>query len=308
MPTPIFHVMGLMFTLRVVSSKARMVLMEQFKPEMALQLIELEKVTVHPGVPTMFILELNHPNFHKYDLSSLRTGEMGGAPAPVEIIHRIREEMGCNILVGYGMTETSPTLTLTGFNDDNQLRSETVGRALPGVELKIVDDLQQDLGINTVGELACRSFGLMKGYYKDPEKTYQAIDKDGWYYTGDLATIDENGYVRIVGRKKDMVIRGGYNIYPREVEEHYYKHPSVVDVAIVGLPDSVLGEITCACILLKDNVTVSEEEMIEFVKGKVADYKVPDRVIFVNTFPMTPSGKIRKVELQQQIQAITPLR
>lgn len=301
MPTPIFHVMGLMFTLRATASEGRMVLMEAFKAEKALQLIEQERVTVHPGVPTMFVLELNHPNFKNYDLSSLRTGELGGAPAPVEVIHRIRTEMGCNVLIGYGMTETSPTLSLTDFDDDNQLRAETVGRPLPGVEIKIVDEDRNDVGINAVGELACRSFGLMKGYYNDPERTYEAVDADGWYYSGDLATIDEKGYIRIVGRKKEMIIRGGYNIYPREVEEFFYTHPAVMDVAIIGLPDSVLGEISCACIRLRPNARATEEELRSFIKDKVADYKVPDKIIFMDDFPMTPSGKIRKIDLQKQL-------
>jgi len=308
LPTPIFHVMGLMFVLRTISSKARMVLMETFRPEKALSLIEQERVTIHPGVPTMFILELNHPHFHMYDLSSLRTGEMGGAPAPIEIIHRIREEMGCNILVGYGMTETSPTLSLTGFDDDDTIRYETVGRALPGVEVKVVDDNRHDVGMNKVGELICRSFGLMKGYYKDPERTDQSMDEHGWFYTGDLATIDEHGYIRIVGRKKDMIIRGGYNIYPREIEEYFYTHPAVMDVAIVGLPDTVLGEISCACISLREKMSATEEEIRNFIKGKVADYKVPDWVVFVENFPMTPSGKIRKIDLQNQLKTQIQLR
>lgn len=308
MPMPIFHVMGLMFVLRVIASEARMVLMEVFKPEKALALIEQEKVTIHPGVPTMFILELNHPSFKNYDLSSLRTGEMGGAPAPVEIIRRIRSEMGCNILIGYGMTETSPTLTLTGFDDDDHLRAETVGRPLPGVELKVVDDNRNNVGINALGELACKSFGLMKGYFKNPEKTAEAIDENGWYYTGDLVTMDKRGYIRIVGRKKEMIIRGGYNIYPREVEEVFYTHPAVMDVAIVGLPDSVLGEVSCACIRLKQEMKVSIEELSDFVKEKIADYKMPDKILIMEDFPMTPSGKIKKIELQNQLKSQLQLR
>jgi fatty-acyl-CoA synthase len=307
MPTPVFHVMGLMFVLRVIASEARMVLMAVFRPEKALSLIEQEKVTIHPGVPTMFILELNHPSFKKYNLSSLRTGEMGGAPAPVEIIRRIRSEMGCNILIGYGMTETSPTLTLTGFDDEDYLRAETVGRPLQGVDLKIVDDNRNDVGMNTVGELACRSFGLMKGYYQDLDKTREVIDEHGWYYTGDLATMDEKGYIRIVGRKKEMIIRGGYNIYPREIEEIFYTHPAIMDVAIVGLPDSVLGEVSCACIRLKQEQKVSEEEIKEFIRDRIADYKMPDKILIMEDFPMTPSGKIKKVELQNQLKSALQL-
>ncbi|GAE25349.1 long-chain-fatty-acid-CoA ligase [Halalkalibacter wakoensis JCM 9140] len=308
LPTPIFHVMGLMFVLRTIASVSRMVLMEKFKPEKALALIEQEKVTIQPGVPTMYILELNHPSFKKYDLSSLRTGEMGGAPAPVEIIKRIRSEMGCNVLVGYGMTEASPTLTLTSFKDDDELRAETVGRALPGVDLKIVDEQRKEVGIGVVGELACRSFGLMKGYYNMTEKTREVVDEQGWFYTGDLATMDMAGYIRIVGRKKEMIIRGGYNVYPREVEEHFYTLPYVNDVAIIGLPDTVLGEISCACIQLKPNCEATEEEVLTFIKSKVADYKVPDKIIFVDDFPMTPSGKIKKVDMQNKIKDQVQLR
>ena len=301
MPTPIFHVMGLMFVLRTIASEAKMVLMDTYRPEKALQLIQMEKITIHPGVPTMFILELNHPSFTSYDLSSLRTGELGGAPCPVEVLHRIRTEMGCNVLIGYGMTETSPTLSLTSFDDDELLRAETVGKPLPGVEVKVLNEQGEEVKVGEIGELVCRTFGLMKGYYNMPEKTKEAIDENGWYYTGDLVTIDEQGYIRIVGRKKEMIIRGGYNIYPREVEEFFYTHPNVMEVAIVGLPDSVLGEITCACIRPRPGADVSIEEMKDFIASKVANYKVPDKIIFMDTFPLTPSGKIKKIELQNQL-------
>src|SRR5690606_28991330 len=190
------------------------------------------------GVPTMFILELNHPDFTKYDLSSLRTGIIAAAPCPVEIVKCIRKDMGCDIVVCYGLSETSPTLTMTGFDDDDQIRAETVGKALPGAEIKIVNDNREEVGVNVVGEIACRSFGVMKGYYNMPDKTKEALDEKGWFYTGDLGTLDEDGNLRIVGRKKEMIIRGGYNIYPREIEEIYYTHPDVLEVAIIGLPDT----------------------------------------------------------------------
>ncbi|WP_227937405.1 long-chain-fatty-acid--CoA ligase [Alkalihalobacillus deserti] len=301
MPTPIFHVMGINFIFRAVASEGKIVLMEKYKPEKALSLIEKEKVTVHPGVPTMFILELNHPKFLSYDLSSLRTGEMAAAACPVEIVQRVRTEMNCNVLVAYGMTETSPVLTVTSFDDSERIRSETVGKPLPGVEIKIVNEEREELEVGEIGELACKSFGLMKGYFNMPEKTAEAVDENGWYYSGDLATIDEDGYVRIVGRKKEMIIRGGYNIYPREIEEHFYSHSDVSEVAIVGLSDSVLGEISCACIRLRAGRDVSEEEMMNFIKNKIADYKIPDKIVFVEEFPMTPSGKIKKVLLKEQL-------
>ncbi len=300
-PVPAFHVMGIMFILRTVFSKARLVLMEKFKAGDALSLIENEKVTIHPGVPTMFILELNHPNFSSYDLSSLRTGELAAAPCPVEIVRKIKTDMGCNILVAYGLTETSANVTITDFNDSDVIQSETVGRAIDGVELKVVDDDRQTVGNGIVGELACRSIGLMKGYYNLPEQTREAVDEDGWFYTGDLATIDNEGYVRIVGRKKDMIIRGGFNIYPREIEELLYQHPSVLEVAVVGLPDSVLGEISCAVIILKEGLDVTEEEIKAYLKEKLVHYKIPDKVLFMKQLPMTASGKILKIELQNQL-------
>lgn len=299
---PVFHVFGMVPSiLSTVAAEARMVLMEQFKAESVLKVIQDERITVHHGVPTMFILELNHPSFRSYDLSSLRTGIIAAAPCPVEIVRRIRDEMGCDIVVAYGLSETSPTLTMTGFDDDDKVRAETVGKVLPGAEIKIVDDNRRLVPVGTVGELACRGFGVMKGYYNMPEMTREAIDGDGWFYTGDLATVDEQGYIRIVGRKKEMIIRGGYNIYPREIEEIFYTHPAVMEAAVVGLPDSVLGEISCACVRIKPGARATEEELREFMQSRVADYKVPDKIVFLEEFPMTASGKIRKVDLQNQL-------
>jgi acyl-CoA synthetase (AMP-forming)/AMP-acid ligase II len=264
-------------------------------------LIEQERVTVKHGVPTMFILELNHPQFKRFTLSSLRTGIVAAAACPVEIVRRIRTEMGCDIVICYGLSETSATLTATDYSDDDLVRSETCGKALPGAEVKIVDANRQQLPPGEVGEVVCRGFGVMKGYYNLPEETRQALDEDGWFYTGDLGTLDDKGYLRIVGRKKEMIIRGGYNIYPREVEEVFYTHPGVMEIAIVGLPDTVLGEISCAAIKLKPGKTATEEEMKSFIKQRVANYKVPDKIVFVDEFPMTASGKIKKVEMQVQL-------
>jgi fatty-acyl-CoA synthase len=300
---PVFHVFGMVPSiLSAIAAKARMVFMEQYKAGEALDIIQAEKVTIHHGVPTMFILELNHPSFATYDLSSLRTGLIAAAPCPEEIVKRIRGEMGCEIIVAYGLSETSPTLTMTSFDDDDAVRAETVGKPLPGAEVKIVDEQREEVACGEVGELACRSFGVMKGYYNQPEQTKAAIDEEGWFYTGDLARRDEQGNIRIVGRKKEMIIRGGYNIYPREVEEVFYTHPGVLEAAIVGLPDSVLGEVSCAAIRLKPGARETEEMLKEFVKGKVADYKVPDLVLIVDQLPMTASGKIQKIALQQQLQ------
>lgn len=299
--TPYFHIMGLAAILRLVACEAKAVILESYNTERVLQLVEQEKITIHPGVPTIFILELNHPSFKKYNLSSLRVAIMAGAPCPVEIIRRVKAEMGCPVLVSYGMTETSPMLTLTDFNDEDIIQAETVGRAIKGVKLKLVDDDRKEVGVGEVGELACQSIGLMKGYFNLSDKTAEVVDAERWFYTGDLATIDKDGYVRIVGRKKDLIIRGGYNIYPSEIEEVFYTHPAVMEVAIVGLPDTVLGEVSGAAVILKPNQTATEEELKTFIKEKVADYKRPDHVIIMEEFPKTASGKVKKFELRNII-------
>ncbi len=299
--TPYFHIMGIGAILRTVICEGKAVLLESYNAERTLQLIEQEKISVHPGVPTNFILELNHPNMKSYDLSSLRLALIGAAPCPVEIIRRVKSEMGCAVLVSYGMTETSPYLTYTSVDDDDVIQAETVGKAIPGVRLKIVDDQRKEVAVGEVGELACQSFGLMKGYYNKPEQTREVMDDEGWYYTGDLASIDSNGYVRIVGRKKDMIIRGGYNIYPREIEEIFYTHTSILEVAMIGLPDTVLGEVSCAAVILKEGHKVTEEELMAFIKEKVADYKKPDHIIIVKDFPKTPTNKVQKHLLKDMI-------
>lgn len=301
---PAFHVFGMVPSiLSAIAVGGRIVFMEEFKAGKALQIIEQEKITIHHGVPTMFILELNHPTFDDVDLSSLKTGIIAAAPCPEEIVKKIRMKMGCNIVVSYGLTETSATLTVTGLDDDDRLRSETIGKPVPGAEVKIVDANREEVAPGEVGEIACRSNGVFIGYYNLPEKTSEAIDKDGWFYTGDLGTKDEQGYFRVVGRKKDLIIRGGYNIYPREIEELFYKHPSVLEVAIVGLPDTVLGEVACAAIKLKPNKVETEMAMRQFIEEQVADFKVPDRFVFLDELPMTPSGKIKKIALQEILRA-----
>jgi fatty-acyl-CoA synthase len=298
---PLFHVFGITATvLTAYVSGASLVLLDLFRPEEALSLVETERITIHQGVPTMFILELNYPNFNRFDLSSLRTGLIAAAPAPAEIIRRIRQEMGMNIISAYGLTETSPCLTMTRFEDDDRTRSETVGRALPGVEIKIINEDGEKAPVGEVGELVCRSSGVMKGYYKLPEATAAAFDREGWFYTGDLATVDADENIRIVGRKKEMINRGGYKIYPREVEELYYRHPAVLEVAVVGVPDPVLGEKSMACIRLKPGHRAEEIELREFLRGKLADFKLPDYFQFVESLPMTSSGKVKKVQIQEE--------
>lgn len=308
--TPFFHIMGLGAVVRLVTCEARMVILEGYRPERVLQLIEQERITVHPGVPTLFALELNHPSFKSFDLSSLRLAIMAGAPCPVEVIRRVKAEMGCAVSVSYGMTETSPLMTFTSPEDDDVLQAETVGRPLPGIELKAVDADRGEVAAGEVGELACRSACLMRGYYNLPEVTGDAIDEEGWFYTGDLGTIDEGGYVRIVGRKKDMIIRGGYNIYPAEIEETLCSHPAVGEVAIVGLPDTVLGEVSCAAVLLRPGAEATAEELKGFISARVADYKVPDHVCLVSDLPKTAVGKVQKFALRDSILelGVVPLR
>lgn len=303
-PNPLFHIMGVTFLLRAIFCGGKLVVMRKYSVGNALKLIESERVTIHPGVPTMFILELNSTNFDKYDLSSLRTGEMAAAPCPVEVVKRIRSEMNCNILIAYGSTETSATLTLTGFDADDQVRAETIGRPLPGVEIKVVDENRQECGVDEVGELACRGPGVTKGYYNSPIETAQAIDQAGWFYTGDMVTVDANGYVRIVGRKKEMIIRGGYNIYPRELEEKLHQHPAISEAAVIGLPDKIFGEMTCACVVLREGKTVSEEELLVFMKEHFVKYKIPDKFLILNSLPVTASGKISKIRLKEELKKL----
>ncbi len=300
---PMFHIFGMSpGVICAVSFGAKIVLTQKFKAEDALQIVEQEKITVHHGVPTMFILELNHPNLEKYDLTSLRTGIIAAAPVPSEVIGKIRDKMHCEVLTSFGMTETSPSLTFCKFDDDDITKAETVGRAMPGVELKLIDpETGIEVKTGEVGEITAKSPGVMKGYFEMPEKTKEVLTDDGWYRTGDLGTMDEKGNVRIVGRKKDLIIRGGYNIYPREIEEHFYKLDDVLEVSIVGLPDTVLGEVSCAAVTVKENSKLTKEDLKTFIKDKVADFKVPDIITIVSALPMTASGKISKVLLQKEL-------
>lgn len=301
-PVPVFHVFGLVpGVIQTILTGAEIIFMEKFKAEKALQLIENGRVTIHLGVPTMFILELSHLDKCKYDLSSLRTGIIAGSPCPSEVVRKIRNTMGCHIKISYGLTETASAVTFTSFADDEFVCSETVGKTVSGTEIKIVDDNRKEVSAGEIGELACRGTGVMKGYYQMPWKTEEVLDQDGWYYTGDLAKVFDNGYVTIVGRKKDMIIRGGYKIYPHEVEEILFKHPSVLDAIIIGIPNPVLGENSCACIKLKPNHYETEETLKNYLANRVVKYKVPDRILYVDEFPLTPSGKIKKDKLIEML-------
>ncbi|MBY0121499.1 AMP-binding protein [Bacillus sp. S/N-304-OC-R1] len=308
-PVPFFHCFGCVIgTLACVSVGATMIPVQEFDPEAVLKTVEQEKCTALHGVPTMFIAELNHPNFEKYDLSTLRTGVMAGSNCPVEVMKAVMNKMNMTeITICYGQTESSPVITQTRTNDPVELRVETVGRALPNVEVRIVEPgTNRELPVNEQGELCTRGYHVMKGYYRNDEATREAIDEEGWLHTGDLAVMDENGYCRITGRLKDMIIRGGENIYPREIEEYLYTHPKILDAQVIGVPDEKYGEEVMAWIILKDGETATAEEIKESFKQKVSRHKIPKYIEFTDAYPMTASGKIQKFKLREQsIQLLT---
>jgi fatty-acyl-CoA synthase len=301
-PVPFFHCFGCVLgTLNTVTHEGTMVPVESFDPEKVLQAVHQERCTAVLGVPTMFIAELDHPDFDRYDTSSLRTGIMAGSPCPMEVMKRVVDVMGASeITIAYGQTESSPVITQTRTDDPLELRVSTVGRTLPGVEVRIVNiDTDEDCGPGEQGELWTRGYLVMRGYYKMEEKTAEVIDEDGWLHTGDLAVMDENGYVRITGRAKDMIIRGGENIYPREIEEFLYTHPDVSDVQVYGVPDEKYGEQVAAAIKKRQDSNLTEEDIKEFCRENIAYYKVPEYVDFVDEYPMTASGKIQKYKLRE---------
>lgn len=301
-PVPFFHCFGCVLgTMACMAVGATMVPVQEFEPRQVLRTVEQEKCTALHGVPTMFIAELNLPDFKEYDLSTLRTGIMAGSNCPVEVMKGVVEKMGATeITIAYGQTESSPVITQTRTDDPIDIRVATVGRALPNVEVKIVQP-----GTGTVlppgeqGELITRGYHVMKGYYKDEEATREAIDGDHWLHTGDLAVMDENGYVKITGRLKDMIIRGGENIYPREIEEFLYTHPKVLDVQVVGVPDPKYGEEVMAWIIPRQGVSLTKEEVHEFCRGEISHHKIPRYVELTEEYPMTASGKIQKYKLRE---------
>lgn len=302
-PVPFFHCFGSVIgTLASVSVGATMVPVQEFNAEKVMQTVEMEKCTALHGVPTMFIAELNHPKFENYDFSTLRRGVMAGTNCPIEVMKLVMDKMNMyEITICYGQTESSPVITQTRTNDPLELKVETVGRALPNVEVKIVDpETNSELPVYEQGELCTRGYHVMKGYYNNPGATNDAIDQDGWLHTGDLAVMDENGYCRITGRLKDMIIRGGENIYPREIEEFLYTHPKVLDVQVVGVPDEKYGEEVVAWIILKEGETSTAEEIKAYFKDKISRHKIPRQIIFTDTFPLTASGKIQKFKLREQ--------
>ena len=301
-PVPFFHCFGCVLgVLACVTHGSTMVPVETFTPEAVLKIVANEKCTALHGVPTMFIAELEHPSFDNYDLTSLRTGIMAGSPCPIEVMKRVIRDMHiAEITIAYGQTEASPVITQTRTDDPVELRVATVGRALPNVEVKITDiETGATLPAGKQGELCTRGYLVMKGYYNLPEATALAIDKDNWLHTGDLAVMDENGYCKITGRIKNMIIRGGENIYPREIEEFLYTLPAVSDVQVYGVPDRKFGEQAMAAIKVKDGATLSADDVKKFCKGRIANYKIPHYIKFVDEYPMTASGKIQKFKLRE---------
>ncbi len=304
-PVPFYHCFGMvMGNLAAITHGAAMVIPgPAFVPEDALAAVAAEKCTSLYGVPTMFIAELALKTFDDHDLSSLRTGIMAGSPCPEEVMRKVVDRMGMTeVSICYGMTETSPVSTQTRVDDALELRVGTVGRVGPHLEIQVVDPLDGTvMPRGEVGELCTRGYSVMKGYWNNEEKTAEAIDADGWMHTGDLATMDENGYVRVTGRIKDMVIRGGENIYPREIEEFLYTHPDILDAQVIGVPDEKYGEELMAWIQLREGVeSFTVEDLKAFADGKIARHKIPRYVHVVSAFPMTVSGKIRKVQMREE--------
>ena len=301
-PVPFFHCFGCVLAIMAsVTHGTTMVPIEYYQPLKVMKAIQDEECTAVHGVPTMFIAMLEHPEFNNFKFKKLRTGIMAGSPCPVKGMRQVVDLMGMSeITIVYGQTEASPGCTMTKVDDSLELRVSTVGRAFPFVECKIINpETNEEVPSGVPGEFVARGYNVMKGYYKMPEATTQAIDEEGWLHTGDLATMDENGYFKITGRIKDMIIRGGENIYPKEIEEFLYTHPEVKDVQVIGVPSKEYGEEVMACIVLKEGSKITEDEINAFVKSHMARHKTPKYVSFMNEFPMTASGKIQKYKMRE---------
>jgi fatty-acyl-CoA synthase len=302
-PVPLYHCFGMVLgNLACTTHGAAMVYpAEAFEPEATLAAVQAERCTGLYGVPTMFIAELEHPGFGSFDLTSLRTGIMAGSPCPVEVMKKVQADMHMDeVTICYGMTETSPVSFQTGTDDPVDKRVATVGKVHPHVEVKIIDpENGRVVPRDTPGELCTRGYVVMLGYWENPEATGQAIDQAGWMHTGDLATLDGDGYANIVGRIKDMVIRGGENVYPREVEEFLYQHPAISDVQVVGVPDACYGEELCAWVRLREGQQATGEELREWCRGQIASFKIPRYWKFVDAFPMTVTGKVQKFKMRE---------
>ena len=304
-PVPLYHCFGMVLgNLACLTHGAAIVYPnDAFDPLLVLQAVQQERCTGLHGVPTMFIAELDHPRFKEFDLSTLRTGIMAGSPCPIEVMKRVVSDMHMSqVTIAYGMTETSPVSCQSTVDTSLEKRVSTVGKTQPHLEVKIVDpETGKTMPVGSAGELCTRGYSVMHGYWEDPQKTAEAIDAEGWMHTGDLAVMDAEGYVNISGRIKDMVIRGGENIYPREIEEFLYRHPAVQDVQVVGVPDPRYGEELCAWIVLRAGAALDEEGVREFCRGQIAHYKVPRYIRFVEAFPMTVTGKVQKFKMREQM-------
>ena len=297
-----FHCFGMVLAMTAcVTHGVTMSPLPYFRPKQALECITKEKITCFHGVPTMFIALLEHEDFDKTDFSCMRTGIMAGSPCPVKVMEDVVNKMNMTqISIVYGQTEASPGCTQSRVDDPIDVRVNTVGRALPGVECKIVDpETGEDLPDNVDGEFVARGYNIMKGYYKMPAATAAVIDEDGWLHTGDLARRLPDGNYKITGRIKDMIIRGGENLYPKEIEDFIYTHPKVSDVQVIGVPDVQYGEEICACVILKEGETMTEEELKDFVRTHMAKHKTPRYVDFVDSFPMNAAGKILKYKMRE---------
>ena len=302
LPVPLFHCFGIVLgVLAVLTHGATAVMVEGFDPVIVLAAVQKEKATALYGVPTMFIAELAHPMFDMFDLTSLRTGIMAGSPCPIETMRHVIDRMHASeMTICYGLTETSPVFTQTTTDDTLERKCETVGRKHDDVEVRVIDpETGEDCPVDVPGEVCCRGYNIMKGYYKMPEATEKAIDADGWLHSGDIGTVDADGYYRITGRIKDMIIRGGENIYPREIEEFLYTMPGIEDAQVVGVPDPKYGEVVGAFICVKAGADLTEGDVQEFARARMARYKAPKYVFFVDSYPMTASGKIMKFKLRE---------
>ena len=302
MPVPLYHCFGMVAgNLACIAHGSAVVIPDEaFDPLSTLQTVAEEHCTALHGVPTMFIAELDHPQFADFDLSSLRTGIMAGAPCPVEVMRKVLDRMHMrDVLIAYGQTELSPVNHMTAADDPLDKRVGTVGKPGPHLEVKIIDENGRVVAIEARGEICTRGYSVMRGYWDDPERTAETIDQAGWLHSGDLGVMDEEGYVQVVGRIKDMIIRGGENVYPREVEEFLYTHPAIQDVQVFGIPDSKYGEKICAWVQLREGVELTEEELKSYCKNKITHFKIPQYVRFVGEYPMTITGKIQKFKMRQ---------
>lgn len=308
---PFFHCFGLVLAMMAcITHGTTMVPVERYSPVPVMNAISVEKCTAVHGVPTMFIAMLEHAQFNNFDFSSLRTGIMAGSPCPIEVMKKVIDKMNMKeIVIVFGQTEASPGCTMTTTDDNIDKRVNTVGRAFPGVECKIIDpETGEKVGVDTPGEFCARGYNIMKGYYKMPEATSQAVDKDGWLHTGDLCTVDKDGYYKVVGRIKDMIIRGGENIYPKEIEECLYTSDKISDVQVIGVPSEAYGEEVMACVILKEGAEMTEDEVKEFVGERMAKHKVPRYVRFVDSFPTNAAGKIQKFKMREEAIEILKLQ